>query len=141
MPSATDAHLTILIVEHSATDAELVEQALRSAKIRFSMRTATSGNDALTVLQQRSEAGEAALDLMLLDLSLPDMDGLDLLDQTQDHPALEQTVIVALTGSRDPALIHMARERGVHALMNKPLNVAHLISVMNEQGFWVELKR
>ncbi|MFK7914670.1 MAG: response regulator [Pseudomonadales bacterium] len=139
MSASSNSALSILIIEDSTSDLHMVEQALARAKIRCSLSSAVTGKAAIEMLQD--SAGSATVDLMLLDLSLPDMDGLDVLDQVRELPQTKDSVIVALTGSRDPAIIHMARERGVHALMNKPLNAAHLIGIMNEQGFWVELKR
>lgn len=132
--------LPILIVEDSASDLQMVEQALLRAKLRCDLSAATSGAAGIEMVANRS-ADQPPFALLLLDLSLADMDGLDMLDQTVALPALDSTIIVALTGSRDPGIIHMARERGVHALMNKPLNVSHLIGIMNEQGFWIELRR
>ena len=140
MSASPGSALSVLVIEDSASDLDMVERALARAKLRCELVTASSGQDAIELLQNFSP-DKGGVDLVLLDLSLPDMDGLDVLDQTRQLAALKETIVVALTGSRDPAIIHMARERGVHALMNKPLNVTHLVRVMIEQGYWVELKR
>lgn len=140
MSAPSSSALSVLVIEDSVSDLQMVEQALARAKLRCTLAKATSGQAAMDILEN-TPTSDGAVDLVLLDLSLPDMDGLDVLDQTRHLAALKDTTIVALTGSRDPAIIHMARERGVHALMNKPLNVNHLIGIMIEQGYWVELKR
>lgn len=133
--------LSVVIIEDSAIDLQMVERALLKAKVRCHIHSAVSGAAAMLLLQGGSNSAPVKTDLLLLDLGLPDIDGLELLDQARELQALENAVVIALTGSRDPGIIHMARERGVHALMNKPLSVSALLSIMAEQGFWIELSR
>lgn len=129
--------LNILLVEDNEADITLTEQAIQDAKLNSQMTAARSGREAA----QACHAPTQPFDLLLLDIGLPDLDGLDALDEMKQQSWQDNTVVVALTGNRDPAFIHTARERGVHALLTKPLNVNDLVQVLKQNGFFMELVR
>lgn len=113
MPRRTraDASSTkILLVENSATDAQLLRLLLR-AEPQFSMTTATRLTRGLTCL------GQHRFDLILLDLSLPDGEGLDVIGQV--HRAARDVPIVALSTSYDENLALRALRAGAQDLLVK----------------------
>ncbi|MGI9325325.1 MAG: response regulator [Pseudomonadales bacterium] len=129
--------LNILLVEDNEADISLAEQAIQDSKLNSQVTAARSGREAAQACHEPPQP----FDLLLLDIGLPDLDGLDALDEMKQQSWQDNTVVVALTGNRDPAFIHMARERGVHALLTKPLNVNDLVQVLKQNGFFMELVR
>ncbi len=129
--------LNILLVEDSEADIMLTQKALSSTKLRSDMTIARSGLEAT-----RACASPATpYDVLLLDIGLPDVDGLDALDEMKALQWDPNTVVIALTGNRDPGFVHTARDRGVHALLNKPLLMDELIQVLLQNGYVIEMVR
>ena len=129
--------LNILLVEDNEADITLIERAMQDAKLNHAIIKARSGREATQACARQ----DRAYDLLLLDIGLPDVDGLDALDEMKQQRWQDDTVVVALTGNRDPAFIHTARDRGVHALLNKPLDVSELVQVLKQNGYFMELVR
>jgi CheY-like chemotaxis protein len=101
----------ILIVDDSPIVREPIAAALRSAG--YETGCAASGTEALAKLQSRMPA------LMLLDVSMPGIDGLDLLRTLRDLIATQNLPVILLTGSSDRQLVLRAAELGVRDYMLK----------------------
>jgi CheY-like chemotaxis protein len=122
------ADFTVLLVEDNQDDEELAKWALNKAGIHQ-----------VTVVRNGAEAVKALLDeatdsilpnLVLLDLRLPKIDGIDVLYQLRAHERTRDLRVIALSSSEDPHDKAVCRELGVLAFLTKPLNEKILLSYL-----------
>jgi PAS domain S-box-containing protein len=112
---------SVLYIEDNAVNTLLVEQLLaRWPDVRFS-----AAPDGTTGLQM---ALSQQPDLVLLDLQLPDLDGMDVLKRLRAHDALRDTPIIVLSASAMPEEIALARSRGATDYWTKPLDFEHFLA-------------
>ncbi len=117
MLTATEQNRHILIVEDDADTAEMVSIFLETAG--YSTATADSGETALNEITSQQP------DLVLLDLGLPDMSGLDVLKQVRASSFLPLIVISGKTQERDKVV---ALEQGADDYMGKPFSQEELLA-------------
>ena len=93
---------TILLVEDDRVDIMTVQRALKKNEIRNPLHIARTGLEALNML--RGEAGMQKISpaLILLDLNLPKMNGIEFLHKLRNDPALKAQRIIVLTSSNEP---------------------------------------
>ena len=117
------ARLRVLHVEDNLANLELVEQVLtRSGSV--TLLAAMSGGLGLEL------AREHRPDLVLLDLHLPDIPGIALLDALRADPRTADIPVVVVTADATPVQIERLRERGVAAYLTKPIDVRELLRVV-----------
>jgi two-component system OmpR family response regulator len=92
----------------------------------FHVLSCASGQDALDQVQQ------FAPDMILLDVMLPQMSGLELLRQLSRLVDLHQTPVVLLTGQQEPADLAELKRLGVRRLLQKPFDPLQLAAQLNE---------
>jgi two-component system, response regulator len=130
----------ILLVEDSARDAELILDALGGHQLANEVVHVRDGADALDYLYRRGEFegrsdGQPAL--MLLDLKLPKVDGLEVLRQIKSDPALKLIPVVMMTSSREEQDLLHSYELGVNAYVVKPMKFQDFVQAVKEVGaFW-----
>jgi len=95
----------------------------------FHVLSCASGQDALNQVQQ------FAPDMILLDVMLPQMSGLELLRQLSLLVDLHQTPVVLLTGQQEPADLAELKRLGVRRLLQKPFDPLQLAAQLNE--IWI----
>jgi two-component system, response regulator len=130
---------TILIVEDSQDDVELASTALRTAGYRGSVVVARDGAEALDMLLGRgSHEGRAVRpQVILLDLTLPRLEGMALLEWIRSHTDVHLTPVVVFSSSDDPADIRGAYARGANAYVRKPVKTgAYAESIRSIVEFW-----
>jgi len=110
----------ILLVEDNADDVELTRWALAEAG-HTDVTVAPDGAEALRLLK-----GGLAVDLVLLDLRLPLVDGLEVLARMRSDPALKPLKVIVLTSSENPKDVAACQALGVAAYLGKPLDGAAL---------------
>lgn len=114
----------VLIIEDSVADAELVRAALQALSFNVEAHLAhkaLTGLECLSALQQRKDKPESVL--IWLDLSLPEMDGLELLRQVRSDPATRCIPVIAFSGSEMPERVQSALQAGANAYVHKPDDV------------------
>jgi len=119
----TPRKTTILHVEDDRSLQNLVRIALESIG-GYSVRTAADGYQALAL------AGEAAPQLLLLDLDLPGMNGIATLRALRELPGLADVPAVFLTASNDPAIEAELRRLGVSEILLKPFRPRLLVGTI-----------
>ena len=119
----TERKTTILHVEDDASLQNLVRVALESLG-GFAVRTAGGANQALAL------AREAAPDLLLLDLDLPDMNGIAALRALRQLPGVAAAPVVFLTASTDPAVEIELRVLGAKEILRKPFRPRLLVETV-----------
>lgn len=113
----------ILLVEDNQGDVTLITEALKESPVESSLRVLSDGREALDYLQQRGDYEAASRpDLILLDLNLPVVSGIDVLEELDDEPPLDLIPVVVLTGSENSNEITTSYEFGASAYFVKPVD-------------------
>jgi len=124
--SSTDR--PILLVEDNPMDVDLTLRAFRRRRVTNTIEVARDGEEALAWLP-RWEAGEPWPAVILLDLKLPKVDGLEVLRQLKSHPRLRVIPVVVLTTSAESADVQSAYQLGVNAYIVKPVEFEKFMDV------------
>ncbi|MBA1193310.1 MAG: chemotaxis protein CheY [Pseudomonas sp.] len=133
----------ILLVEDNPRDLELTLLALERSQLANEVIVIRDGADALDYLFQRNafadrDPGNPAV--MLLDLKLPKVDGLEVLKIVRETPALRSIPTVMLTSSREEPDLERAYELGVNAYVVKPVDFKEFVAAISDLGlFWAVL--
>jgi CheY-like chemotaxis protein len=133
----------ILLVEDSDTDLELTLRALKKANVANRIEVARDGQEALDFLF-REEAGRTADNprLVLLDLKLPKVDGLDVLRAIKKDPKTRTIPVVILTSSSEQKDIVESYDLGVSSYIVKPVEFDGFMAAVTEVGlYWMLLNR
>lgn len=116
----------ILLVEDNADHAEIVMDAIAQSKINNEVIWLQDGEQALDFLFRRGEyanaAGEHEPALMLLDIKLPGIDGLEVLTRIREHEEFDALPIVMLTTSAQEAEVLQAYTHHANSYVVKPVN-------------------
>jgi CheY-like chemotaxis protein len=131
----------ILLAEDNANDAELTIQALRKHRVANDIVVVRNGAEALDYLYRRRRFAERSPEnpgLMLLDLKMPKIDGLEVLRQIKGDPDLRTIPVVVLTSSREEQDVLRTYDLGVNAYVVKPVDFPDFMDAMKTLGqFWV----
>jgi CheY-like chemotaxis protein len=130
----------ILMVEDDAKDVELTLTALEEYNLANEVVVARDGAEALDYLFYRGEfkarAGENPA-VLLLDLKLPKIDGLEVLKQIKSDDKLKMIPVVVLTSSKEEKDMVASYSLGVNAYVVKPVDFHEFVNAIRELGvFW-----
>jgi len=133
----------ILLIEDDPDDAETTRRAFARAKIGNPITVVGSGEAALDLLTPRSDQrGQATIDLVLLDLGLPKLDGRGVLREIWADKRLRHIPIIVLTGSRREDDLIDAYKGGAVRFLQKPVDVGHLLIAIGDlYGFQLLIMR
>ena len=130
----------ILLVEDSARDAELILGALEPHHLAAEVIHVRDGAEALDYLYRRgafASRSDTQPILMLLDLKLPKVDGLEVLRQIKGDARLKMIPIVMMTSSRQEQDLVRSYELGVNAYVVKPMMFQDFVEAVKQvSGFW-----
>jgi CheY-like chemotaxis protein len=133
----------ILLVEDNQKDIDLALAALAENELADEVIVVRDGEQAIDYLHQRGNfllraRGNPAV--ILLDLKLPKVDGLEVLTQIKSDPQLKVIPVVMLTSSREEADLASSYQRGVNAYVVKPVTFTRFVDALRELGvFWAEI--
>lgn len=133
----------ILLVEDNPNDLELTLIALEKSQLANEVIIVRDGAEALDYLLCRGEyasrqAGNPAV--VLLDLKLPKVDGLEVLREIRATTGLKSTPVVMLTSSKEEQDLLRSYELGVNAYVVKPVDFAEFVRAIADLGiFWAVL--
>jgi len=134
---------TILLAEDSPHDAEMAIDALREAHLANPIVHVEDGVEALDYLLQRGKYADRAPGdpaVLLLDIKMPRMDGLEVLKQLRDHETLKRMPVVILSSSREESDLARSWDLGVNAYVVKPVDVDQFFDAVRTLGkFWAVL--
>jgi CheY-like chemotaxis protein/DNA-binding Xre family transcriptional regulator len=127
----------ILLVEDNPRHAELTIHALEKNGVTNNIHIAKSGAEALDLLfdGRETKSGTLRPRVILLDLSLPDIDGLEVLRQIRSDPQTRSIPVVVLTASRSDQDYSESLKLGVTAYITKPVDFIEFSTVMPKLGF------
>lgn len=131
---------TILLAEDNPNDVELTVSALSKLNLVNEVTVVNDGVEVMDYLRyegkykQRKKVNPAVL---LLDIKMPRMDGIDVLRAIRNDPALKSLPIVMLTSSREEPDLKICYELGVNAYVVKPVDFKEFMEVIKQLGiFW-----
>lgn len=131
---------TILLAEDNEMDVELTLEALADHNLANSVIVVSDGVEAMEYLRREGAyadrpSGNPAV--MLLDIKMPRMDGLEVLREVRADPELQMLPVVVLTSSREEQDLLTAYALGVNAYVVKPVAFADFIDAVTKLGvFW-----
>jgi len=130
---------SILLVDDSDFDVELTLLALQQTKLASVVEVARDGEEALAWIP-RWEAGEPPPAVILLDINMPRVDGLEVVRQLKAHPSLRVIPVVMLTSSslsRDVTAAYLA---GANSYIVKPVGFEQIARVTAQiESYWTVL--
>lgn len=129
----------ILLVEDNANDAELTLTALAENNFANEVDVVRDGAEALDYLFRRGEYSSRSHNnpaLVLLDLKLPKVDGLEVLEQIKTDEKLKTVPVVMLTSSREEPDLIRSYDLGVNAYVVKPVEFGEFMHALKELGFF-----
>lgn len=131
----------ILLVEDNPADVRLTIEALKDAKVYNTLNVVNNGADALSYLRRQGQYAEASRpDLILLDLNLPKMGGLEVLDDIKNDPDLRQIPVVVVTTSQAEQDIIKSYNSHANCYICKPVDLDQFITVIQSiQNFWLTI--
>ncbi len=129
----------ILLVEDNERDVELTLAALEEHNLANEVVVARDGAEALDYLYQRGKYSDRADGLpavVLLDLNMPKVDGMEVLQRMKLDPILKQVPVVMVTSSRVEQDLVRSYELGVNAYVVKPVDFQKFIESIRQIGFF-----
>lgn len=114
----------------------IMEHAVREVREDLSVKIIDNGKDALELLKQLTEA-KVKPKLILLDLNLPGMSGLDLVKRIREIAFLKYVPVVLFSTSDNPKDVKASLEYGANAFLSKPSGYINLVSCVESlYNFW-----
>jgi CheY-like chemotaxis protein len=133
----------ILLAEDNVNDVELTLEALGGSNLANEVDVARDGQEALDYLYRTGDyAARTTADpiVILLDLKMPRVDGLEVLRRVKSDPALRQIPVVMLTSSIEERDLIESYRLGVNAYVVKPVDFKQFVEAVRKTGtFWAVL--
>ncbi|HXD00198.1 MAG TPA: response regulator [Verrucomicrobiae bacterium] len=129
----------ILLVEDSEKDIELALAALGEHNLANEVIVVRDGAEALDFLFRRGEFADRTPGLpvvVLLDLKMPKVDGLDVLKQVKNDPELKRIPVVMMTSSREEQDLVKSYALGANAYVVKPVDFQQFVDSIKQIGFF-----
>jgi two-component system response regulator len=142
----THEEIQILLVEDNQTDAELTLRALKQHNLANNLHWAKDGAEALDFIFARGTFAEKDVNSMpkviLLDLRLPKVDGLEVLKQLKSNEKTRMIPVVVLTSSKEERDIVESYKLGVNSFITKPVAFEEFLKAVSEMGlYWLLLNK
>lgn len=131
----------VLLVEDNPNDLELALHAFRKHKLANNIEVARDGQEALDyLLGSEGQAAGSLPRLVLLDLKLPKVDGLQVLREIRSHPTTRHLPVAILTSSRTDRDIVEGYDLGVNSYIVKPVDFDKFVETVETLGlYWLLL--
>jgi CheY-like chemotaxis protein len=127
--------VTIVMIEDDEGHARLIERNIRRAGVNNQIIPFANGTDAMTYLLGGEHRKGDPL-LILLDLNLPDMTGIEILRRVKETQHLKTTPVVVLTTTDDAQEIKRCYELGCNVYVTKPVNYENFANAIRQLGLF-----
>ena len=137
--SAESKPVTILMVEDDEGHARLIEKNIRRAGVNTEIMPFVNGTDALNFLFGPDGSGEVSAHrhlLIQLDLNLPDMTGVSILEKVKANPHTKRTPVVVLTTTDDEREIQRCYDLGANVYITKPVDYDGFANAIRQLGLF-----
>jgi chemotaxis family two-component system response regulator Rcp1 len=130
----------VLLVEDNARDVRLMREVMRELKMECGLQVAADGAQALAMLRRQGQYASMALpDLVLLDINLPVLSGIDVLREVKADPELRLLPVLMLTTSHADSDVHACYALNANSYLVKPADFDEFTRMVAMiQGFWLE---
>ena len=135
--------IQVLIVEDNLGDIELAKAALCETTLPLDLHVARDGEVAMRFMRREGDHADAPTpDLVLLDLNMPKMGGLEVLDRMKTDDVLRLIPVVVFTTSSAREDVEGAYDRYANCYITKPADLDDLVNVVNAiEAFWLTVVR
>jgi PAS domain S-box-containing protein len=127
-PRSDLRNLRVIVVDDNATNRSILQKQTASWGMKPTL--ASSGQEALALMEAAVRRGEGPYDVSIFDVQMPDMDGMELSRRVKDDPALASTRIVALTSMGQRGDGARAATIGISAYLTKPVRQSELFDCL-----------
>jgi CheY-like chemotaxis protein len=136
---ATGKEVTIVMIEDDEGHARLIEKNVRRAGVNNEIVPFTNGTSALDFILGTDRSGEVSRDrylLVLLDLNLPDMSGIDILEKIKGNEFTKRLPVVILTTTDDEREIQRCYDLGANVYITKPVDYENFAHAIRQLGLF-----
>ena len=137
--SQTAKPVTIIMVEDDEGHARLIEKNIRRAGVSNEIVPFSNGTEALAYLLGLDGSGTVSIGrqmLILLDLNLPDMTGVDILEKVKGNEHTRRSPVVVLTTTDDQREIQRCYDLGANVYITKPVNYEGFANAIKQLGLF-----
>ncbi|GLK54651.1 CheY-like chemotaxis protein [Methylopila capsulata] len=134
----TQRPVTIVMIEDDGGHARLIEKNVRRAGVNNEIRHFADGTSALAFLQSQEAAANGPM-LILLDLNLPDMTGIDILTVLKAHERLKRAPVIVLTTTDDKVEIQRCYDLGCNVYITKPVDYETFATAIRQLGLFLSV--
>ncbi|MBX2970434.1 MAG: response regulator [Cyclobacteriaceae bacterium] len=133
----------ILLVEDNEGDIVLTKEALSGGKINNRITVVRDGEEALDMLRNQGRYIDSERpDLILLDINLPKIDGIEVLTEIKNDPELKSIPVVMLTTSSSEKDITNAYRNHANCYITKPVDLDKFLEIVNAiEDYWISIVR
>lgn len=134
---------TILLAEDFADDADLLKLALKEGGIHNHVVTVGNGEDVIAYLKGEGQFGDRASfpfpNALFLDLKMPRISGLQVLERIRDQPQYKSLLVVVLSGLAELKDVQAAYQTGAHTFLRKPVHPQDIRTLAHAfSGYWLK---
>ncbi len=137
----TISPVEILLVEDDPGDIELIQETIKSAKIKIKLQIVNNGADAISYLKKEdSYSDKNEPGLVILDLNLPLKSGMDVLDEIKSNEELKHIPIIVMSTSDQESDVIKSYKLGANSYVTKPMGIdefSHIVSTIED--FWLSI--
>jgi CheY-like chemotaxis protein len=131
--------VTIVMVEDDEGHARLIEKNVRRAGVNNQIVPFTDGTSALDFLLGKDRSGDVSINrylLILLDLNLPDMSGIDILEKVKSNQHTKRLPVIILTTTDDEREIQRCYDLGANVYITKPVDYENFAHAIRQLGLF-----
>ena len=131
--------LVILIAEDDDGHAELIQSGLVESGVRNKIIRFSNGEDAWNFLYASKKQKDSKYYLLLLDIHMPQMDGVEILRLIKSDPKLKEMPVIILTTTDDPREIEECYQIGCNIYITKPVDFVKFAETLNHLGLFLQI--